>query len=106
MKQDNSKQDHPFANIFEQAAQITKAHGFDILAKQVGELKQENAELKIKLKGAEERIKALKEFINDVRPKEATVIEMGGTENDIPREMYLSPSLAKTLDENEPGSIL
>lgn len=27
-------------NFFEQAANISKAHGYDILAKQVGELKQ------------------------------------------------------------------
>lgn len=36
----------PFANIFEQAAQICKAHGYDILAEQVGELKAENEKLK------------------------------------------------------------
>lgn len=46
----------------------------------IQELKHENAELKIKLNGAEERIKALQEFINDVRPKDAKVIEMGHPE--------------------------
>ena len=37
-------------NLFEQAAQITKAHGYDILANQVKELKEENKELAATLK--------------------------------------------------------
>jgi len=31
--------------LFEQMANISKAHGYDILAEQVGELKKENAKL-------------------------------------------------------------
>lgn len=32
--------------LFEQMANISKAHGYDILAEQVGELKKENATLR------------------------------------------------------------
>lgn len=69
-----------FDNLSEQIVNISKAGAFDIVSKQVQELTAENAELKIKLAGAEKRIEALKEFINDVRPKDAKVIEMGHPE--------------------------
>lgn len=41
MTRDKQPSDHPFANLFEEAANISKAHGYDILAKQVVELKEE-----------------------------------------------------------------
>ena len=63
-------------SLFQQITNITKASAYDIVSKQVQELTAENTELKIKLAGAEKRIEALKEFINDVRPKDAKVIEM------------------------------
>lgn len=38
-------------NLFEQMANISKAHGYDILSKQVGELKEENRNMAEALKG-------------------------------------------------------
>lgn len=63
-------------NLFEQLTQITKASACEILREQQIILLSENAELKIKLKGSEERIQALKDFINDVRPSNAISAEM------------------------------
>lgn len=52
-----------FSNIFEQAAQITKSHAYDILVQQVGELKEQltksNEEVE-RLKDALRNIKSLK----------------------------------------------
>lgn len=42
-------------DLFEQAVQITKAHGYDILSKQVQELKAENERLK-KLAGENDEL--------------------------------------------------
>lgn len=45
----NNKINDPFSNLFEQATQITKAHAYDIVSKQVGELQEENKRLKEKV---------------------------------------------------------
>lgn len=50
MTSNKQPNDHHFANLFEEAANISKAHGYDILAKQVVELKEENERLKEALK--------------------------------------------------------
>lgn len=42
----NSPIKNPVDNVFEQLANISKAHGYDILSEQVGELKKENAKLR------------------------------------------------------------
>lgn len=67
-------------DILTQITNITKSSAYDILVEQMKKMEIENSILKIQLAGAEERIKALQEFINDVRPKDAKVIEMGHPE--------------------------
>lgn len=63
----------PFDNLFEQAANISKAHGYDILAKQVGELQAENKRL---LSLNEGLVEALQDIVN---------METGGTRFDVLR---------------------
>ena len=61
--------DSPFSNLFEQAANISKAHAYDILVEQVGELKEENERLKEALQGIinnwDERMSGDKEVWKD-----------------------------------------
>ena len=92
-------------DLLNQIVNISKAGAFDIVSKHNQELQAENAQLKIKLKGAEERIKALKDFINDVKPKDAINAELGSTENDIPGELFISPSLLSKLEDEEVKNI-
>lgn len=50
MNNDNKPTETPFANLFEQAAQISKAHAYDIVSKQRDELMEENKMLRESLK--------------------------------------------------------
>lgn len=65
-------------SIFEQFANISKAHAYDIVAQQRNELMDENAKLKsenetlkIELKAANSLLSAYKAFVNDTRPTNA-----------------------------------
>lgn len=63
-------------NLFEQMAQITKAHAYDIVSEQVKELQHENAILKIQLKAAEGLIAAYEKLVDDVKPVNAICAEL------------------------------
>ncbi len=79
-------------SLFEQMANISKAGAYDIIVQHRDELLHENSLLKIKLQGAEARIKALQEFINDVRPKDSVSAELPRiTEEDIDPAFYSKP---------------
>ena len=68
-------------NLFEQMTNITKAHGYDILSKQVGELKSERDALEAKVK---ELKNALSNFTDSVD------IIVQGLEDGEKRNTYLS----------------
>lgn len=79
MTSNKQPNDHPFANLFEEAANITKAHGYDILTKQVVELKEENERLKATAESWSEMAKTAAE--EAVRVKEQSK-ELISTLND------------------------
>lgn len=58
------------------------------LAKMVAELKADKAQLEIMLKGEKDRVEALRNFINEVRPQNPELIPLDGdTEKEIEQEM-------------------
>jgi len=63
------------------------------LAKIIAELKGENAQLAIKLNGAESRVKALQDFINEVRPEAATKMEIANSTK------YQWPELEQEIEQ-------
>ena len=52
-------------NLFEQMTNITKAHGYDILSKQVGELKSEKDALEAQVKELKEALITIKSVLSD-----------------------------------------
>jgi len=67
-----SKETGVFSSLFEQAAQISKAHAYDILVKQVGELKAENEALQEAKRGL---LEALENVVGEYK---SMAINYGG----------------------------
>ena len=62
--------------LFEKMATISKACAFDIVSEQVKKLQHENDILKIELKVANNMLEAYKNFVNDIKPKNAVNAEL------------------------------
>jgi len=74
----------------EQILNISKAGAYDAIFPKYKQMQEELAAVKherdllqIELKWANERIKIYQQFINDVRPEDATVIELAPNQDDL-----------------------
>ncbi len=81
-------------NLFEQIVNISKASAYDIMIEKCKEqeiriatLDSQIEQLKIRLNGAEQRIKAYQGLINEVRPENVEIFQLGETDKEIEQEM-------------------
>jgi len=63
-------------NLFEQMANITKAHGYDILSKQVGELKSERDALEAQVKELKDALTPFADMFGELSESK---VQQGGS---------------------------
>lgn len=95
-------------NLFEQFTAISKAGAYDAIMPEYVRLQDENIQLKhqvatlqIMLKGEIQRVKALKDFINEVRPDNAERIPLGEVDQEIEDELTGEDRLKRYHAEEE-----